>query len=186
MPTTTRVNSLNINLLTQAQFNAAEKDPNQIYMITDAQDNTDISVVTTTENGLMSSADKVKLDGIATGATNVSVDDELSGTSTNPVQNKVINNALNDKANLAISIIANLVATVWIEDGDAHKQILTIDGVTPTRNGVAGVAQTATDEQCRQAASAMLRIAGQGTNQLTIKALGEVPTVDIPLEVILL
>lgn len=67
MPTTTRVNSLNINLLTQAQFNAAEKDPNQIYMITDAQDNTDISVVTTTENGLMSFADKVKLDGIATG-----------------------------------------------------------------------------------------------------------------------
>lgn len=47
--------------------------------------------------GLMSAADKNKLDGIAYDATKVIVDDTLSSSSTNPVQNKVINAALDDK-----------------------------------------------------------------------------------------
>lgn len=47
--------------------------------------------------GLMSAADKSKLDGIAYDATKVIVDDTLSSSSTNPVQNKVINAALDDK-----------------------------------------------------------------------------------------
>lgn len=54
---------------------------------------------TTSVAGLMSAADKTKLDGIATGATKVTVDSALSTTSTNPVQNKVINSALSGKAN---------------------------------------------------------------------------------------
>lgn len=53
---------------------------------------------TTSANGLMSAADKTKLDGIATGATKITVDTALSSTSTNPVQNKVINTALAGKA----------------------------------------------------------------------------------------
>lgn len=57
------------------------------------------TVATTAANGLMSVADKVKLDGIATGATNTIIDTVLSTTSTNPVQNKVINTALIAKAN---------------------------------------------------------------------------------------
>lgn len=32
---TTNINSLKINILTQEQYNAAEKDSNQIYLITD-------------------------------------------------------------------------------------------------------------------------------------------------------
>lgn len=40
--------------------------------------------------GLMSGADKKKLDGVATGATRVIVDSELSSTSTNALQNKAI------------------------------------------------------------------------------------------------
>ena len=51
--------------------------------------------------GLMSAADKIKLDGIAEGATAVTVDSAMSSSSTNPVQNKVINTALGNKANLA-------------------------------------------------------------------------------------
>ena len=54
---------------------------------------------TTTANGMMSAADKTKLDGIATGANKTVVDSALSSTSTNPVQNKVINSALSGKAN---------------------------------------------------------------------------------------
>lgn len=56
------------------------------------------SVATTSANGLMSAADKTKLNGIATGATKVTVDTALSDTSTNPVQNKVIKTELDKKA----------------------------------------------------------------------------------------
>ena len=47
------------------------------------------AAATQTANGLMSSADKVKLDGVEDGATKTIVDDAMSDTSTNPVQNKV-------------------------------------------------------------------------------------------------
>lgn len=56
------------------------------------------SAVTTSAAGLMSAADKTKLDGIATGANKITVDSALSSSSTNPVQNKVINTALAGKA----------------------------------------------------------------------------------------
>lgn len=62
-----------------------------------AQDTT-YSAASTSAAGLMSAADKTKLDGIATGATKITVDTALSSTSTNPVQNKVINTALAGKA----------------------------------------------------------------------------------------
>lgn len=66
---------------------------------------TTYSVVTTSENGLMSYSDKTKLDGmvaitneekeklagIEVGANKTIVDSTLSATSTNPVQNKVVN-----------------------------------------------------------------------------------------------
>lgn len=55
------------------------------------------SVATTNTNGLMSAADKTKLDGIAMGANKTTVDSSLSASSTNPVQNKVIKSALDGK-----------------------------------------------------------------------------------------
>ena len=56
-------------------------------------------VATQSANGLMSAADKTKLDGIEEGANKTVVDAALSDTSTNPVQNKVIDAALTGKAN---------------------------------------------------------------------------------------
>lgn len=58
---------------------------------------TKYGVVTQSANGLMSSADKKKLDGIATGANKTTVDSALSSTSTNPVQNKVVYAELDKK-----------------------------------------------------------------------------------------
>lgn len=55
------------------------------------------AVATTSANGLMSSADKVKLDGVEDGATKTIVDDAMSDTSTNPVQNKAVKAALDGK-----------------------------------------------------------------------------------------
>lgn len=56
-------------------------------------------VATQSANGLMSSADKTKLDSIEEGANKTVVDTALSDTSTNPVQNNVIDAALAGKAN---------------------------------------------------------------------------------------
>ena len=66
--------------------------------ITIAATDTKYSAATTSAAGLMSAADKTKLDGIAEGAGAVTVDTALSSTSTNPVQNKVVNTAINAKA----------------------------------------------------------------------------------------
>ena len=61
----------------------------------------DRTAATASANGLMSKADKAKLDGIAAGATKVIVDSALSNTSANPLQNKVIAAALDGKAGTA-------------------------------------------------------------------------------------
>ena len=61
----------------------------------------DRAAATASANGLMSKADKAKLDGIAAGATKVIVDSALSNTSANPLQNKVIAAALDGKAGTA-------------------------------------------------------------------------------------
>ena len=54
-------------------------------------------VVNTTTNGLMSVADKKKLDGIDAGANKITVDDALNATSKNPVQNQAVYAELNNK-----------------------------------------------------------------------------------------
>ncbi len=61
----------------------------------------DRTAATASANGLMSKADKAKLDGIKAGATKVIVDSTLSNTSANPLQNKVIAAALDGKAGTA-------------------------------------------------------------------------------------
>lgn len=67
------------------------------FNVTDS--NTVYGNATASAAGLMSAADKAKLDGVAAGSNYVTVDAELSTTSTNPVQNKVIKSALDGKSN---------------------------------------------------------------------------------------
>ena len=70
--------------LSQAQSKIEELDGREIV----------IDPATQTENGLMSAADKVKLDGIAANATRVLVDNALSETSTNAIQNRAVHAVL--------------------------------------------------------------------------------------------
>ena len=67
------------------------------FNVTDS--NTVYGNATASAAGLMSAADKAKLDGVAANSNHVAVDAELSTTSTNPVQNKVIKSALDGKSN---------------------------------------------------------------------------------------
>lgn len=69
----------------------------------DGTSNVSATTATQSVSGLMSAADKKKLDGIAKGATKITVDTSISSTSTNPVQNKVINSALSGKAGTSVA-----------------------------------------------------------------------------------
>lgn len=73
-----------------------------------------IPAATQSAVGLMSAADKTKLDGIATGANKITVDSSLSSTSTNPVQNK--------------AVYASLVARLPLSGGDMTGSICFADG----------------------------------------------------------
>lgn len=65
--------------------------------ITDS--NTIYSNATTSAAGLMSAADKSKLDSVATGANKTVVDASFVANSTNPVQSKIVKSALDGKSN---------------------------------------------------------------------------------------
>lgn len=103
---------------------------------------TTYSDATQSAHGLMSAADKKKLDGIAAGATKVAVDSALSTTSTNPVQNKVVQAALNGKAasdhthamitNSMLLIAGASNAVKWVRlgtlvsTGDFHNTVIRV------------------------------------------------------------
>lgn len=71
-----------------------------------------ISSASETKAGILTAADKKKLDGIAEGANKTVADDKTSTTSENPVQNKAITNALN-------SAITNI--NLKIDEVDTRK-----------------------------------------------------------------
>ena len=74
---------------------------------------------TQSAHGLMTAADKKKLDGIAAGATKVAVDSALSATSTNPVQNKAVKAALDSKS--ASGHTHAMIANSMLNISDAHN-----------------------------------------------------------------
>lgn len=72
------------------------------------------AAATTSANGLMSAADKKKLDGIAAGATKITIDSAMSGSSNNPVANHVVKQYVDDKVAAAgsnITVDATLSST---------------------------------------------------------------------------
>lgn len=76
-------------------------------------------VVNTTTNGLMSVADKKKLDGIAAGANKITVDDALNATSKNPVQNQAVYAELNNKLSKSGGTING---SVWV-NSDSNESV---------------------------------------------------------------
>lgn len=79
-------------------LSATSTNPVQNKVITSAlTKKAGTAVATKSANGLMSKADKTKLDGIEAGATKITIDSAMSGSSVNPVQNKVIKQYVDDK-----------------------------------------------------------------------------------------
>lgn len=92
-----------------------EVDVNKRAFVTVPWKNTEYNAATTSANGLMSSADKTKLNGIATNATRVIVDDDFSTTSGNAIKNSVVTTSINnvktsvDKLGKGLTTLQNTV-----------------------------------------------------------------------------
>lgn len=84
-----------------------------------AEDTTYSDVEANGDSGLMTGADKAKLDGIENGANKTIVDEALNKDSSNPVQNKVIKAALDNKLETSLKGTANGLAEL-----DANGKVL--------------------------------------------------------------
>lgn len=91
-------------------------------------------------------------------------------------------NALSDEST---SMTLTLTASAWTEEGTAYKQMLEIEGLGANQNGVIGISKNATDAQFEQACKANMRLVEQGNGYVLIKASGDVPTINIPVDLIL-
>lgn len=89
---------------------------------------------TTSAAGLMSAADKVKLDGVEAGANKTVVDSALSASSTNPVQNKVIKQYVDDHA-AGDAVLYTAQELTYGQKFQARKNIEAADRVMPTITG---------------------------------------------------
>ena len=111
--------------------------------ITIAATDTTYSDATTSTHGLMSTADKSKLDGIEAGANAITVDSALSSTSTNPLQNKAINTALSNKANLASPTFTGTPKAPTPSASTNNTQIATTayvtSAITTAISGISGI-----------------------------------------------
>ena len=96
------------------------------------------AAATTSANGLMSSADKVKLDGVEDGATKTIVDDAMSDTSTNPVQNKVVMKYIDSRGSLPPVSVKNDTMLIQVVDGAyalrTKESIFPVDGALDTES----------------------------------------------------
>ena len=94
-----------------------------------------------------------------------------------------VETALNNKAEKSIGVSVTLPASGW--DAEAKTQTVSVAGVTATANGSLRIAQSATDEQFTAWGAAQPRVTAQADGSITVKLAGTVPTIDIPVEVLI-
>lgn len=97
-----------------------------------------------------------------------------------------IDAALGVKANQSASVASTLYATGWEGTASPYTQTLTISGLTADHNGVISLSASATSAEKAAAIDAVLSVAAQADGTLTIQAEGIVPTIDIPVAMVLL
>lgn len=89
-----------------------------------------------------------------------------------------------DYAGPSVGVSVTLRASGW--NANAKTQTVSVSGVTATANGSLRIAQSATDEQFTAWGAAQPRVTAQAAGMLTVKVTGTVPTIDIPVEVLII
>ena len=96
-----------------------------------------------------------------------------------------IDTALSEKANKSNIVEEFLRADSWVGANSPYTQEITISGLDVNPNGAIGVSHSANAEQRDAAREALLAVVGQDEDKLTISADGELPSVDIPVMIVL-
>ena len=131
------------------------------YTGTEAQFNTDLAAVSGKQARITAS-------GLLKGDGSGGVSAAVKGT---------------DYAGPSSGVSATLTASGW--DADAKTQTVSVAGVTATANGSLRIAQSATDDQFTAWGAAQPRVTAQADGSITVKLAGTVPTIDIPVEVLI-
>lgn len=97
-----------------------------------------------------------------------------------------INNLQDNKAAKSIAVSGTLHANAWIGADSPFTQEILISGLTQNHNGFMSLSYSATAAQRDVARESMLTITGQTDGKLIVSADGELPSLDIPVTVILL
>ena len=94
-----------------------------------------------------------------------------------------VETVLNNKAGKSTGVSVTLSTSGW--DSDAKTQTVSVAGVTATANGSLRIAQSATDDQFTAWGAAQPRVTAQANGSITVKLVGTVPEIDIPVEVLI-
>ena len=139
-------------------------------------------------------AEKNVIVGIQKNGTNLSVDSNRKVNITVPTKTSDLTNdssfVTQTTLNTAIAttksktVPATLFASNWTGASAPYIYTLAVTDVTASSNGALRIAQSATDEQFTAWGAAQLRVTAQAAGTLTVKATGTVPTIDIPVEVL--
>ncbi len=81
---------------------------------------------------------------------------------------------------------ATLTTAGWTGSSAPYTQEVTVTGVTASNNVLFDISMGVTTEQYEAAMDAQLKATGQSSNKVTIKAFGDKPTVNIPVQFVIL
>jgi hypothetical protein len=96
-----------------------------------------------------------------------------------------LDNLDEEKADKSMVKTGTLVSTGWAGSSAPYTQAVDIDGVAADSNGTAGLAPTATAAQMEAAADAKLLVTAQAAGSITVSAFGDKPTIDLPIQVLI-
>ena len=82
--------------------------------------------------------------------------------------------------------VSATLTTTWVGTAVPYTQAVTITGMTATKNGIIGLAPTATAAERTAAKAASLMLTSQDTNTITITADGNKPMIALPIVVTML
>ena len=98
--------------------------------------------------------------------------------------------ALQEQANNAVVVFEKelkstiISTTLYAETWNAGSYTITSDFISSTSNQEIIPAVGITEEQYKALSAAMIVDGGQSTGSMTLKALGKVPTIDVPIRII--
>jgi hypothetical protein len=126
MTTTTNVKQVKLNVMTQAQYNSATKNPTELYMITDAPAVTvDSALSTTSENPVQN---KVVTNALNGKVAQVSTANKVYGTDANGNQTTYNKSDLGGVSDVKVgttSVVTNTIATLGTMAGEATTSYYT-------------------------------------------------------------